>query len=460
MSRNIAEIEARISGTMEKHAMLEGCTALVVACSGGADSMALLHALSRLEFPILAAHVNHQLRGDEALRDEQAVQDFCEEYRIPFRIHREDVAARARREHKSVEECGREVRYRFFESLCMDRGDRIATAHTLSDSTETVLFHLAKGTGSRGLQGIPPVRGRIIRPLIGLTRAQVEEYCRWYQIPYVQDSTNFCRIYTRNRIRLDVIPVLREINPALEQAVERMSRQIGEDEAYLTQQARQFLEKAAVPGGYDAETLSQVPQPVLVRAIREMVGREAQRRDLPSIRLSSAQLEQVCEVLVGRFGKVSLGKGLSIRIERTLVSFVLGEVPKKLWKIPYQLPQTFTINRKTVTIHLENCANFEIPDNFHNLLFNNSLDYDTIPSNATWRNRREGDSFVPQGRKITKTLKKLFNEAKIPPSRRDALLLLEAGGEILWIEGFGAAEGYGVTGDTKQVLWISIEENV
>ena len=224
-----------------------------------------------------------------------------------------------------------------------------------------------------------------------------------------------------------VIPVLREINPALEQAVERMSRQIGEDEAYLTQQARQFLEQAAVPGGYDAETLSRIPQPVLVRAIREMVGREAQRRDLPSIRLSSAQLEQVCEALVGRHGKVSLGKGLSIRVERTLVSFVLGEVPKKLWKIPYQLPQTFTINRKTVTIHLENCANFEIPDNFHNLLFNNSLDYDTIPSNATWRNRREGDSFVPQGRKITKTLKKLFNEAKIPPSRRDALLLLEAG---------------------------------
>ena len=129
--------------------------------------------------------------------------------------------------------------------------------------------------------------------MIGLTRAQVEEYCRWYQIPYVQDSTNFCRMYTRNRIRLDVIPVLREINPALEQAVERMSRQIGEDEAYLTQQARQFLEQAAVPGGYDAETLSRIPQPVLVRAIREMVGREAQRRDLPSIRLSSAQLEQV-----------------------------------------------------------------------------------------------------------------------------------------------------------------------
>lgn len=460
MSRNIAEIEARIHSAMEEYAMLEGCTALVVACSGGADSMALLHTLSRLEFPILAAHVNHQLRGAEALRDEQAVRDFCETHRIPFRVHREDVAARAQRERKSVEECGREVRYRFFESLCVRPGDRVATAHTLSDSTETVLFHLAKGTGIRGLQGIPPVRGRIIRPFIGLTRVQVEEYCCYYQIPYVQDSTNFCRTYTRNRIRLDVIPVLREINPALEQAMERMSRQMREDEAYLTGQARQFLEQAAVPGGYDAEKLAQVPRPVLVRVAREMVGQEAERQDLPPIRLSAVQLEQVCEALGSRSGKVSLGKGLSIQVERTLISFFLGEVPKKLWQIPYKLPQTFTINQKTVTTHLENCANFEIPDNFHNLLFNNSLDYDTIPSNATWRNRREGDSFIPQGRKITKTLKKLFNEAKVPPSRRDTLLLLESGGKILWIEGFGAAEGYGVTGDTKQVLWISIEENV
>ena len=185
--------------------MADGDTWLL-AVSGGADSTALLHYLAEIRnVPVTAAHINHQLRGEESQRDERWAQAFCEARGIPVRVHREDVERTAREHRQSVEERGRQVRYAFFQELAGPAG-RIATAHTASDQVETVLYHLAKGTGHKGMQGIPPVRGNIVRPLCFLTREEVEAYCRWYGLDYVQDSTNFCREYTRNRIRLDVLP--------------------------------------------------------------------------------------------------------------------------------------------------------------------------------------------------------------------------------------------------------------
>lgn len=461
MRRNLAEIESAIRDTLEESAMLPGAGKVVVGCSGGADSMALLHALFTMGFPVLAAHINHQLRGEEALRDEAVVREFCRAHAIPFHLHREDVAARAAREGQSIEQCGRTVRYAFFESLCSAPEDRIATAHTRSDSVETVLFHLAKGTGIRGLQGIPPVRGRVVRPLIALTRAEIEAYCHANSIPYVQDSSNNSRDYTRNRIRLDVVPVLRSINPALEQAVGRMSLYMRELEAYLNGQAREVLQRAAVPGGYDARQLCGLPKPLQAQVVLHMVQEKTTRCGLPPIALNQLQMEQACRALSRRGGQVSLGAGLSLRVERTLASVCCGMEcgGANPWEIPLQAPQTFTINRRSIAVHLENCANFKKSDNFHKLLFNNSVDYGTIRSNAIWRSRRAGDSFTLPGRNVTKTLKKLFNEAGIPPSRRDTLLLLAQGSTVLWIEGFGAAQGHGVTAQTKRALQITIKED-
>lgn len=432
---------------------------LIVGCSGGADSMALLHFLIQHGYSVLAAHVNHQLRGEEAVRDENFVRDFCRKYQVPVRVHREDVAALAKQTHQSVEECGRTVRYQFFHRLCRQPQDKIATAHTLSDSVETVLFHLAKGSGSRGLCGIPAVRDCVVRPLIRLSRSDIEEYCRFHRVPYLHDSTNFSRSYARNQIRLDVVPVLRGINPSLEQAVERMSRQLEEDEAYLTTQAQEVLERAQVPGGYDPRKLTPLPRPVQTRVIRLAAVEYAARCGYPSLRLSHSQIEQAVKALDTGMGGVALPHGLYLRVERTLFSLeCCPDSVDCLWNSPYHPPQIFTFNQRTATISVENCANFKNPNNIHKLLFQNSLDYDTIASNATWRSRRPGDRFAPAGRNLSKPLKKLFNEAKIPPSKRDQLLLLEAGGEIVWIEGFGPAHGYGVTEKTARVVRIFFKE--
>lgn len=458
MNRNCPRIEQVIRETIQQYYMCPPGTALVVGCSGGADSMTLLHFLMAEGYPVVAAHVNHQLRGAEAMRDEEFVRDFCRERNIPLHITRKPVASLAHQNNQSVEECGRAVRYEFFRSLCRPPISRIATAHTRSDSVETVLFHLAKGAGPRGLMGIPAVREEIVRPLIRLSRSDIEEYCRCHDVPYIQDSSNFSRDYTRNRIRLDVVPVLRELNPAFETAVERMSRQIEDDDIYLTKQAQAALDSAKVAGGYDSRKLAPLPRPIQSRAVRLAVLEHARKNGYPSLRLTYAQIEQVCHDLRSGSGGAALPNGFYLRVEPALLSFDQPEPEPVLWNIPYEAPQIFTFNQHTVRISVENCANSKNPNNIHKLLFQNSLDYDTIASNAAWRNRQPGDRFSPSGRNLSKPLKKLFNEAKIPPSRRDQVLLLESAGEIVWIEGFGPAHGYGVSERTKKAVRIYIEE--
>ena len=270
MNSEILNIEKKIEGVIVRWNMLPpGCT-VVVGLSGGADSLTLTHFILKYaetrHIHLTAAHINHGLRGKEADGDEDFVSRWCGENRVELKILRADVRALAAEKGEGLEECGRNVRYDFFRSLSGTNG-KIATAHTLSDSTETVLMNLAKGAGMRGLRGIPPVRENIVRPLIGITRAEVEAYCAHYGLHYVTDSTNFEEEYERNKIRLGVIPVLREINPAFESAVFAMTGRLSEDDAYLTSLAREQLAGAVCPGGYGLDRLRKMPVPVLARAI-------------------------------------------------------------------------------------------------------------------------------------------------------------------------------------------------
>ena len=211
---NSAPTEELIWQTVRRYSMLTGAERVVAGFSGGADSMALVHFLWQAGIPLLAAHVNHGLRGKASDADEECVRRFCAERQIPLRVLHADAAKAAAERREGIEAAGRRIRYGFFESLC-GPGDKIATAHTLSDQAETVLLHLVRGSGTKGLCGIPPMRGRVIRPLIGLTREQIEEYCTRYALPFVTDASNFSREYARNRVRLDIIPALKEMNPSL-----------------------------------------------------------------------------------------------------------------------------------------------------------------------------------------------------------------------------------------------------
>ncbi len=243
----------RAAETVERYDMLPRGSAVLAAFSGGADSSALLHFLCSVRgkrgLRVFAAHVNHGLRGAEADRDEAFVRGVCRAWGVPLFAARVNVRAEAEKTGESEELCGRRLRYAFFEKTAAALGARIATAHTLSDCVETILFNLARGTGLSGLCGIPPVRGNIVRPLIETTRAEVEAYCRENGLDFVTDSTNFSRVYGRNRVRLDVVPALRTINPSLEKAVLREIRLFAADEAFLRGETEKLLARAAVPDG-------------------------------------------------------------------------------------------------------------------------------------------------------------------------------------------------------------------
>ena len=198
---------------------------VIAALSGGADSVALLYVLyslkNELGFSLAACHVNHNLRGEESDGDERFVRRMCRFLDIPLYVASIKVND-LRQKHDSLEECARRLRYEFFDSI--SRGKLIATAHTASDNCETILINMVRGTALSGICGIPVKRDNIIRPLLYNTRGDIERYCTENSLDYVTDSTNLSDDYTRNKIRHKVVPLLREINPALFGAISRLSQ--------------------------------------------------------------------------------------------------------------------------------------------------------------------------------------------------------------------------------------------
>ena len=212
MNRNLYR---KAADTVKKYNMFTDCGRIIVGVSGGADSMALLHFLiSFIEDKkrIVVCHVNHGIRGEEAQRDEKFVENFCDENDVVFRSISVDIPALSKEKGLNLEECARLVRYSYFSSFVFSDNDRIVTAHTLSDLAETMVFRFITGTSVHGLSGILPVRDKIVRPFINITREEVEEYCEENGISFVTDSTNLSDEYTRNFIRHQIIPKMKEIN--------------------------------------------------------------------------------------------------------------------------------------------------------------------------------------------------------------------------------------------------------
>ena len=456
MNDRIAELEQKIRDTIEEEHMLSGGCRVIAAFSGGADSMALVHFLANYApergICLTAAHVNHGLRGAESDSDEAFVAAWCAKNHVELRVLRADVSTLAEKNSQGLEECGRNVRYTFFRSLC-GSGDRIATAHTLTDSAETVLMNLAKGAGPRGISGIPPVRGEIVRPLIRVTREEVEMYCRHYGLPFVTDSSNLSDRFARNRIRHSVTPILLGINPGFEQAVFRTTRLLRQDEEYLQQVARKELEKAGTAdGGYALKALAGQPDCILSRMIVLAVRKQT------GSRLGCGHIEAVTGMVRSGRGNITLPGGIQCCANGNTL-FVYSENGKTApWKVPLCLPETRLPDGRILCIHPQS-SKIKNHEKINNLLFNNGINYDTIiVTNSFVRGRLPGDRFRPAGRGVNKTLKKLLNEQKIPPFRRDRLAVLECGGEILWMEGIGPSQEAAVTEKTRRTAEIIIKE--
>lgn len=443
-------MENKAISVIEEFNMISDGDCIIVGLSGGADSCALLHFLVSLRktknLRIIACHVNHMLRGSEADRDEDFARSFCEKLNVEFNLLKKDIHALAESLHQGTEQCGRNVRYDFFMKTAEKYNAKIATAHTASDNAETILFNLARGSGVRGLCGIPPVRDNIIRPLITSTREEIEDYCRRNNITYVTDSSNLTRDYNRNKIRHDIIPVLKQINPAFEQAAARTSSIMRSTDEYIKCQAEELLSLTFTEKGYKVKILYNADEIVFAQAINLLC--EPFNIIPESVHLSL--IRKIC----AKGGSVELKSKIFAVSNQGFLRIIKRSDTEYNDEIEYNGQNTIVINNKNLIISVINIDEFNNRKKNNKFLFHNSLDYDTISLSAVFRCRKSGDRFRPAGREISKTLKKLFCEMKIPAEQRNSILLLACGNDILWIEGIGAAQEYRVSSNTKRVMLI------
>ena len=410
----------RVAEFCRRHDMLPRGGKVLCAVSGGADSMAMLFMLLELSgsfgVEIECAHFNHMIRGDEAARDEDFVRSECERLGVVFTAGRGDVPAYARAHGLGTEEAARELRYEFLEKTASERGcAKIATAHNAADNAETMLMNLARGAGLRGASGIPPVRGRLIRPLLCLDRPEIEAYLAGRGVSFVTDSTNLSTDYARNRMRQRVIAPLREAAPDFGAKFLAACESMREDEELISS-----LVPPCPNGEIAASELAALPRPVASRLIMRLAP-GAQRTHVEAVLALAGSGKQHgrlslpgCEVLM-QFGKLRFGAEIPPEPPET-------ELPpgaEILWG-------GYAVSR----YEGEARAGRDF------LCFKSSA----ICGNITLGPRREGDRLKIAGRGVTKTLKKLFSEARIPPSERGGVPVLRDGLGVLGAYGFGADE--------------------
>ena len=445
--------------TLEEYEMLSGASHIVVGISGGADSVCLLHILASLRekynTELIGAHINHGIRGEEAKRDSDFARSVCENLGVRFEMLEADCPAQAAATGETLEECGRRVRYEFFNSLCTDSSYRIATAHNADDNAETVIFNLTRGSALKGAAGIPPVRGNIIRPLIDISRDEIECYCDENSLRFVTDSTNLSDDYTRNKIRHSVIPVLKQLNPAVVGAFSRFSSAARSDASFIEKKADGLFEKAEIADfTFDRAMLLETDFAVVSRFVsRAVFGFCGKSPDYEKI-------TAVCS-LIKTGGKLQLYSDCYCSVDVSVLRLFSsdsaacgGDVPAPIKLSLEELP--FTAQFGDFSIYIDKYTNNS--KKIHYLLLDNSIDCDKISGDVVLRTRLPGDKITLGRRGVTKTLKKLFNEAAISPESRNGIPVISDENGVIWVSGFGADKRCRPTADSKKIISVKGEK--
>ncbi len=444
---------AAVKNTIVRRGMLSNGAHVIVGLSGGADSVSLLASLLELReelgITVSALHIHHGIRGEEADGDLNFCRRLCEGLGVELQWMRLDIPAIAAERSIGLEQCGRECRYEQFAAAALEKNAVIATAHTLSDSAETVLFNLARGSGLSGVCGIPPVRQircengsevTVIRPLIDVTREDVEAYCKDKRLSYVTDGTNADNTYRRNLIRNRVIPALRDVNPSLHTAIGRFTECAAQDSALLDEMAANALarcvtadEKGAL--AYKARSLAAMPESIMRRCIMLIAAKQNCTPEYSQIMLCRRCITEGS-------GAVMLSRGVRLCVSNGLVYTDSGaaKIVTGQWEVPLTLPVTVLPDGRQLTFTQIDSIDTSATQKHQKTLFKNLITCDIINGNAYVRNRREGDRFAPAGRGLTKRLKKLLCDEGIPVEQRDSLAIIANDSNILWVEGFGIAE--------------------
>jgi tRNA(Ile)-lysidine synthase len=447
----------KVLRTIEAHSMIAAGDLVLVALSGGPDSTALLYALaqlrSRLRFRLRAAHVHHGIRGAEADADEREAAAFARKLGIPFHRHRADIPSYAKTQGLSLEAAARDVRYQWLESTANRfRANRIATGHTSDDQAETVLLNLLRGAGPRGLAGIPLVRGRVIRPLLDITRRDVEAYCGANQLSYRHDTSNEDTAFMRNRLRHDIMPALQEIQPAVVANLARTAEIMRAEDEFMSEQAGNALRGVASqrPGEVGILlSLFAALQPALQRrvlraAIAKVKGDEM---DIPLERVDAL----VRVAITGETGSVVELPG-GLRGERTYGELVIAPAPaeRATSALEWALPVPGEVALRELGLQLKasrSRAKKPPPSPMAALVDAAKLDPPLLV-----RTRRRGDRFRPIGMRGRAKLQDFFVNAKVPRAQRDRVPLVLSGDDIIWVVGYRISESFKVTEKTGRSI--------
>ena len=424
----------KVLATINRYSMLRDVQEVAVALSGGADSVCLLYVLLELRqkfgYSLSAIHINHQLRGDESDRDERFVRALCKSLDVPLVVERAEVSLLAESQGKSIELAARDLRYEVFARCCKGV---VATAHSADDNLETVIYNMTRGSGLKGICGIPPKRDIFIRPLIACTRIEIEDYLKNARLDFVTDSTNLSDEYTRNKLRHRVVPVLKEINCAVPQKVYDMCENLREDEDFLAMTARKIYILCLKNGKLDAELLkiqhSAIAKRVILYYFEEALGRSLDRLHLNlcySVLSEGGRTEITRDLFAccygGKFYVVDEKEGREDALSVTAEDLLITDEEK--------------VNKK---------------------FLKNAIDCDKIVGSLVFRYRKESDSIRVNGRHCTKTLKKLFNEQKIPAHKRDSIPVVVDDVGVVWVYGIGADERVAVDSNTKKAKIFSVK---
>ena len=457
--------EQKVRKYVEENHLIEPGDSLVVGISGGADSVCLYFILLELQkyldFQFVAVHVNHNLRGKEADKDQQFVEDLCEEAQIPVFTVAKKVKEIAKEKKISLEEAGRMARYEAFSSVAEELGaNKIVLAHHQDDLAETMIHHLVRGTGISGLCSIKPASGNRIRPLLCLTRKEIEEYLKKRECSWQTDSSNLQDDYTRNKIRHHVISYLsEEVNPQTVSHMAETAKELQEIEHLL------------------GDLVENISQKMLVRSEHQTIFREELKKESAYIqrrifleemkRLSGARKdfsrihgEDVAALWGRQVGKkislpykmeaVRAYEGLCIRKIPTLSDTLKEE---SMQTVKLQVPGETNVGKCRILSTISQ-GNLEI---IVEKMYTKWFDYDKIGNSLEFRHRKAGDIIRVHPSGGSKKLKDYLIDRKIPKEKRDDLWLLADGSEVVWIVGDRISEKYKVSDTTKKILYVEIK---
>jgi tRNA(Ile)-lysidine synthase len=465
------DIINNIKKTIQRYRMLSSGDKVIVAVSAGPDSICLLDLLNgfsgELGISLIVAHFDHGLRGDEDEFETELSRDMAQSMGLPFETEK---ASHLYKDIPSLEDRARTARYSFLENVRIKyKAQKIAMGHNLNDQAETVLMRLLRGTGTSGLAGIPPVRdGRIIRPLIDVTRDEVMDYIKANDLPYAVDSSNDSRKHLRNRIRHELVPVMLQYQPRLLERLGTFSNVMRSDDAFLESMALDWIDKESIKAGNKeisvaVSPLRNLPSALKTRVIRNLI----KQIDGSFYPVEYDHVESVLKLLDNNQPQcyVDLPNGIVVKKTYQTLYFISKASPhpnpfpqgKREFSLSIEGPGTYHLNvtgQILILEYINASANLTIERDL-SIAY---LDADKLNYPLTARNFQPGDRFVPMGMKGHKKVKNFFIDLKIPSEERALTPVLTSGSEIVWLCGFRIDDRFKVAPETKRILKVTMSQ--